>query len=112
MVTFSNLIGILLNKHRNFRDYMYSNYQEHYKKFGEKNTFVDRINNNGNYELSNCKWSTLKEQANNKSNSHWLTYNSKTQTIAQWSEELNINYKMLLARINRYNWSIEKALTK
>ena len=41
-------------------------YYEHVKVYGEKDTTMDRINNNGNYSKANCKWSTLLEQARNK----------------------------------------------
>ncbi len=59
-------IKCLWKSFEEFRDDMYESYQLHVKEFGEKNTQVDRIDNNGNYEKSNCKWSTIKEQANNR----------------------------------------------
>src|SRR5206468_9297058 len=43
---------------------------------------IDRIDNNGNYEPSNCKWSNHSEQQINRSIATSFTHNGKTQTLA------------------------------
>lgn len=71
---------------------------------------LDRIDNNLNYCKDNCKWSTAKEQANNRRNNITMTYNNETLNIEQWSEKLNISTTCIRKRI-RSGWSIEKILT-
>ncbi len=67
---------------------------------------VDRINVDGNYEPSNCKWSTTIEQENNKRNNRIVTYKGKNYTMAQLSKLLNINYSTIRNRLERNNTSI------
>ena len=72
-----------------------------------KGKSLDRIDNNGNYCKENCRWADIFTQMNNTRRNHLLTYERKTQTIAQWSEELGINSMIILYRINK-GWSIKK----
>ena len=78
----------------------------------EENLTLDRIDVNGNYEPENCRWISRKEQMRNTRSNHLLTYNGDTKTMAEWAEITGIPYSTLKQRINKYNYSVEKALNK
>ena len=78
--------------------------------YSEKLT-IDRIDNNGNYEPSNCRWVSFIRNQNNKRTNHTLTYMGETKTIADWARMVGVEYHTLRSRVCKYGWSVEDALT-
>lgn len=99
---------------RSFKEFeadMYTSFHRHVKKYGLKNTQIDRIDFNGDYCKENCRWATLREQSRNKRNIKKYTYKGKTHTLTEWSEITGINFFALYRRLVTSNWPLSKALS-
>lgn len=68
---------------------------------------LDRIDNSKGYVRGNVRWASPREQQNNMRSNVWVTYDSKTQTLAQWARDLGIPYHRLIHRHNK-GWAPPK----
>lgn len=93
----------------------WKNDYESFKDWSVKNGYsdglsIDRINNDRGYSPDNCRWISMKEQANNRSSNRLITFQGETHNLTEWAEILNINPKTLFTRL--YNgWSVERMLS-
>lgn len=88
------------NDYNTFRDWALSNgYSD--------NLSIDRIDVNGNYEPSNCRWVDGIIQANNVRNNRIITFENSTYTMAEFARKIGISYSSLQHRLDR-GWSIDK----
>ena len=89
----------------------WESFEKFYADMGEcpRGKSLERINRNGDYKPSNCKWATAREQALNRDSTVFYSLNGKRRCLTDWANSLGITRFALKERIRK--WPIEKALT-
>lgn len=92
----------------------WSSFEAFYADMGPRPTekhSIDRIDVNGNYEPSNCRWATPKEQARNKRRSYLVEHDGKVRCISDWADEYGIKPSVFYTRLVKLGWTFEKAVS-
>ena len=100
----------LWNKFENFQESMYESYKIHAERHTEKNTTIERIDNNGNYEPGNCRWATKREQGANTSKTKLIEFRGFTFSLNGLATLVGMDRKKLTYRLQKMGLSVEEAV--
>lgn len=72
---------------------------------------LDRIDNDGDYEPANCRWTDHRSNQRNKRSNHRVTWHGRTLIVQEWAEILGINANTIVHR-RRRGWPVDRALSE
>lgn len=90
----------------------WAKFENFFADMGERpiGTTLDRINTNGNYEPSNCRWADIYVQENNRTNNVFYKIDGESLTLSKIARKYGVSRSNLANKIYIYKMSMSEAL--